>query len=125
MTRVEKRCAARSREKLRAETEQPPCRGLETHDAAARVAGTHVHHRALAGSQSLGDRSNVFVGHIDHAFLHRFVSGRADLAGENLWPADFELIAFAPHRFDQNRELQFTATGHLQDVGRPGVLHRN
>ena len=77
---------------------------------------------ALAGGEGLGDGADVLVGHVAHAPLERLVAVAVDLLGDDLGPADLQLVALAPHRLDQHGQLQLAPAGHLDDVGRVGVL---
>ena len=44
-----------------------------------------------------------------------------DFLGDDLGPADLQLVALAAHRLDQHRQLQLAAAGDLDDVGRAGL----
>ena len=101
---------------------RPRAGRLEADDRAARVAGAELEHRPLPGRQALGDRADVVVGHVDDAFLDRLVAPAVDLAGDDLGPADLELVALAPHGLDEHRELELAPPGDLEHVGRAGVL---
>src|SRR5918994_283919 len=46
-----------------------------------------------------------------------------DLAGEHLRLADGELVAFAAHELDEDRELELAAALHLPRVGPLRVAH--
>ena len=37
--------------------------------------------------------------------------------------ADLELVALAPHGFDEDREVQLAASAHIEDVGGRAVLN--
>ena len=93
-------------------------------DAAAAV----VHHAGHLGStcaELLNDCALVVLCHVDDQFLERFLDAATSLAGDDLGPADLELVALAPHHLDQNRKLQLATADHLQLVSRIGVLDAN
>ena len=76
----------------------------------------------LAGREGLGDGADVLVGHVADAPLERLVAPAVDLPGDDLGPADLQLVALAAHRLDEHGELQLAPAGHLDHVGRVGVL---
>ena len=60
--------------------------------------------------------------------ITRCSTGSLDLAvfapaGDDFRPGDLELIALAAHRFDQDREVQFAATGDGEDIRLVGRLN--
>ena len=44
-----------------------------------------------------------------------------DVAHDHLGPADLHLVALAPHRLDEHRELELAPAGHLDHIRRVGV----
>jgi len=55
--------------------------------------------------------------------LDRFHALAVDLLGDDRGSRNLELVAFAAHRLDEDREVQFPATAHIEDVGGRPVLH--
>src|SRR3954464_15063216 len=118
---VQQRGAAGGGHQQRTEPDESAAGALEGDDGAAGVAGSQIGDATFSRGQFLGDRADVFVGHVADATLLRLVPLAVDLFGDDLGPADLELVALAAHRLDQHRELQFAATGDLDDVGRSGL----
>ncbi len=73
---------------------------------------------ALAGCELLGDGADVLVGHVADAALLRLEALAVDFLGDDLGPADLQLVALATHRLDQHGQLQLATAGDLDDVGR-------
>ena len=64
----------------------------------------------------------VFFGHVDHELLDRFHYGAVDRLGDDIRPGDLELVAFAAHHLDEDRQLQLAAPDHFDLLGRIGRL---
>ena len=78
----------------------------------------------FAPGQLLDDDALIFLGDIDNQLLDRFqrVAGFV-LMGDDFGTGNAELQSFAPHLFDQNRQMQFAATGDFDAVGSTEVFH--
>ena len=66
--------------------------------------------------------SDKRLGGVDDQMLDRFVDLAVDLAGDRLRPRHLKLVPLAPHRLDQDREVQLPATGYGEDVRLVGRL---
>ena len=105
----------------RAEADEPAARALERDDRAAGIAGAQVGDATLARRELLGDGADVLVGNVAHAALLRLEPLAVDFLGDDLGPADLQLVALAAHRLDEHGQLQLAAAGDLDDVGRAGL----
>ncbi len=54
--------------------------------------------------------------------LERLVAVAVDLADDDLGPADLQLVALPAHRLDEHGQLELASPGHLDDVGRAGLV---
>ena len=45
------------------------------------------------------------------------MEGAIDLAGDDGWFGNLQLVAFAAHGLDHNRQLEFTPAGNLKSIG--------
>ena len=89
-------------------------RAAQTDQAAAGHAEFDAH-ASIAMIVHIGDfafaRADKFFGNIDGEVFDRFhqFASFSVVLGDNLRLADHQLVAFAPHHLNQNRELQFAA----------------
>ena len=95
-------------EKLGAEADQAAGGNdeLEAVDAVHRVHGDHFR---LARAELLDDRPLVFFGDVDHQVLHRLAADAVDLAEDDLGLGDRQLVPFAAHVLDEDRQVQLAA----------------
>ena len=117
---VQQARAAGIGEELRAETNQAAGGNAELEPHPARRVRRHLDHPALARRQLLGEHADVFLGRVDHQQFHRLVQNAVDAAHHHLGFAHRQLVPFAPHHFDQDRQLQLAAAGDLEGIGRIG-----
>jgi len=54
---------------------------------------------------------------VDHHELHRLAELAVDGLRDDLGVAELQLVALAPHRLDQDRQLQLAAAQHDERVG--------
>jgi hypothetical protein len=104
----------------RPESEQTPAGSGESDDGAAAIARSEVEDGSLAGSDRLGDGTDVLVGHVHHRPLQRLVGLAIDRPKNHFRAAHLNLEALAPHRLDEDGQLQLSPTGHFDDLGRTG-----
>ena len=118
---VQQRRAAGGGHQQRTEADEATARALEGDDRAAGVAGAQVGDAALARRELLRDGADVLVGHVAHAALLGLETLAVDFLGDDLGPADLQLVPLTAHALDEHGELQLTTTGDLDHVGRAGV----
>ncbi len=119
--------AARERHELALKADQTARRNsiLEPHPAPA--VGLHVLQIAFAPAELFHDRALVLVFDVDAEHLE----GLEPL--DAIWPTDFleqhartpdrHFVTLAPHVLEQDRQMQFAATGHLEDLFVVGLAH--
>ena len=119
---VQQTRASRGREELSTEPDETAARHavLEARTAVSRVA--HLGHAATAGAHSLGDDTDERFGDVDDHVLDRLALDPVDDARDHLGVAELHLVALAPHRLDEDRELQLTAAEQGERIGRVGLL---
>src|SRR5205085_8083396 len=108
--------SARVGEELRLVADQAARRDVETEPRAPGAGGPHLDQLAAAARQRLDDDAGMRIVHIDDDFLDRLERHAVLLARHDPWLADRELEALAPHRLDQDAELQFAAPGNLERI---------
>ena len=64
----------------------------------------------------------IFFRHVDDDVLDRFPLLAVAFGDDDLRLADGELVAFAAHRLDEDREVQLAAAADLERVGAVGLL---
>src|SRR3954447_18051459 len=114
--------AARDRQKLGAEADEPAAGHPELHPDAA-LAVHHLAELALARGQQLGDGAERLGGHVDRQVLERLLQLAVDHLGDDLGLADGQLEALATHRLDEDGQRQLAAALHLPGVGALGGQH--
>ncbi len=117
--------AARRGEELAAEPDEPARRNAELEPRAAEAGVVHLDHAPAPASEPLGHDADVRVGHVEHDELHRLHQLAVDLAGHDLGVRQHHLVAFAPHRLDEDSELELAAAEHGERVRAVGRLHAN
>ena len=85
----------------------------------------HLGHLAFSAAQFLDHHTDERFRAIDHQQLQRLVHFVIDRFSQNLGLADHQLESFAAHHFNQDGELQFTASHHLKSVRATGLFHAN
>jgi hypothetical protein len=86
----------------------------------------HVEQPAPAAPDQFGDVATTLRSYVDDQTSS---TGSMELAVRpsfvmHLRPRDLELVALAPHRLDQDREVQLAAAGDGEDVGLLGWARR-
>ena len=110
-------------EALRAEADQAAGRNAELQAHAAAAVVHHLGHGALADAAHRDHHALELLGHVDHQFLDRLLAHAVDLLDDDLGTRDLHLEALSAHHFDQDRQLQFAATEHLELFRRLGGFH--
>ena len=115
--------AARGGEELIAESEQA-ARGCDEDHAGRVLTGiVHLHHFAAATPEHFHDHTDRVVAGLHVNLFVRFEQcAIVRIVIDDFWTRDLELIALAPHRFDQDAEVQFTATADEERLGGLGSL---
>ncbi len=92
---------------------------MEYDALAAGAGGAHVLHFGAALGELLHHDAGIVLIDVDDDFLDRLelLARRLIGAEHHARPPDGELEALAPHRLDQNAELQFAAPGHFESIG--------
>ena len=110
-------------EKFRAETDESAGRDsvIQPHPAAA--VGAHVVESAAPRAQELHDLSLVTLLDIDSELLEGLAELTVNLLENHPWAGDGELVAFAAHVLDENREMQLAPSGDQKAIRIARVLH--
>jgi hypothetical protein len=85
----------------------------------------HLHHLSFAPAHRFGHDADKFFRAIDHDLLDRFLQFAVHPARDDLRFGNLQLVTFATHHLDHNGELQFTAAGNFELVGRVRLFHAN
>ena len=115
--------ALRVREELRPEADQA-ARGdaeLEPHASASVIH--HFCRHAASSPRLRDDHTLELLGHVDHEVFDRFHLHAVDFLRDDFRARDLQLVPFAPHHLDQNRQLQLASPDHLHLFRRIRVLH--
>ena len=83
----------------------------------------HVAQLAPAPADFLDHLSLVLDRHFDGQLFIGLQRLAVHLAHDDLGLGDLQLIAFPPHRLDEDRQMQFAAPGDQELVGGVGLLH--
>src|SRR6185437_1909467 len=94
----------------------------ELHAHAAGAVVRHLHHLALARAEALDDGADEVLRDIDGEVLDGLHGFAVDDAGDDLRPADHELVTFAAHHLDDDGELQLAAAEDFETVGGASVF---
>ena len=82
----------------------------------------HVRHRSRGACPSDSITGPAYSScDVDDDVLDRLVLLTVALGDDDLRLADRELVAFAAHRFDEDRKMQLAAAAHFERVGALGV----
>src|SRR5262249_54805218 len=117
--------AARIREELAVIADQAAGRHLHGEPRLAAARRPHVRKFAASLADFLDDDAGELLVDVNlHLFdrLQPLAGGRIGLE-DHARPPDRELVALAPHRLDQHRELQLAAARHLEGVLPFGLAH--
>ena len=115
---VEEQARARGQgQEFGPETDQSPRRDHIVQPHATIAVGHHVLHLGLALAELLHDRALVFFLQVDGEALKWFEPFAAFLLENHTGTANSQFEAFAAHRLDQDRQVQFAAAGHSELVG--------
>ena len=101
--------AARVRQQLAAQADQSARRNLEVHAHAPGVVIAHLEHFAAPAAECFHNDADETLRYIDDQALERFKLPAFFRAHNDFRLADHQLEAFAPHRLDQDGQLQFAA----------------
>ena len=99
-----------------------PAFDTSTPQAAVAIM-CHVLELAEPFSKQLRNRPHVLFDRIHDHVLDWFVGPPVDFLGDDLGPRDGELVALATQRFDQDCQVQLTATGHQEFIRAFAVLY--
>src|SRR5690606_34151355 len=69
----------------------------------------HADEARLATRESLDERPGGGVGRLDEELFVGFFEAIWTVSGDDFWPGDGELVAFAAHRFHEYGEMELTA----------------
>ncbi len=83
----------------------------------------HLEHLAAPGAGRFHDDADEILRHVDHQPLQRLEFLAVFRADHNFRLTHHQLKTFAPHRLDQNRELQFAAPQHAERFRCVRVFH--
>src|SRR6185503_10835245 len=89
---------------------------LESNSASTVIH--HFSHLPLAAPDGLSDNTNKLFRTINHHLLDRFQNMAIVDARYRLRLGHLHLITFTTHHLDQYRELEFTASGNFEQLGR-------
>src|SRR5436190_7069018 len=103
------------------EPEQSARRDLVDGVHHAVVAVLHVLERSAAAAGELDHGAELFLRDLDLELLVRLLRLAVDFLQDHLRPRDLELVTLAPHRLDEDREVQLAAAAHHERVGRVAV----
>ena len=103
---MNQRGAARVGQQLAAQADQPARRNLEVHAHAAGVVIAHLQHFAAPLPNRFHNDADEILGDVDHQAFERLELFAIFRAHHDFRLADHQLETFAPHRLDQNRQLQ-------------------
>ena len=86
--------------------------------------GSHIDQLALALAQLLDDIARKLFGNIDDALFDGLKALSFFIVMiDDLGLTDGEFIALAAHGLDKNRQMQFSAAGNLEGLGRISILY--
>ena len=116
--------AARGRQELVAEPKQAACRDDVDHARHALTGILHVHHPAAPRPEHFHHRADSLIAGLDVDLFERLEQRAVISPMENDFrPRDLEFIAFTPHRFDQDAQVQLTAPRNEEVFSGFGLLH--
>ena len=95
------------REEARAKTDQPSRGNAELKTNPSGTGVLHLCHLTATNREQLRQNTDVVLRGINDQLFQRLVYYAFDFPGDDCRLRDLYLIAFAAHRLDQDRELQF------------------
>ncbi len=121
--RVQQHRAARIGQQLAAQANQPARRNLEFHAHSARSVIHHLGHFPAPRAQRFHDDAQKVLRHVNHQHFQRLMLRAIDFLEHDFRLAHHQFVAFAPHRFNQDRELQFAAAQDAKTFRRVRIFH--
>ncbi len=86
--------------------------------------GDHVPQLRFPGAELLDDRADIVGGDFDTQQFHRLEQLSVLIAlVDDLRAGDSEFVTLAPHRFDEDGEVQLAAPGDFERIRRFGFFH--
>jgi hypothetical protein len=70
----------------------------------------------VPSADHFGDGTDEVLRDVDDELLDRLRRLAIDLLGDHFRPRDLELIPFAAHGLNQNRQMQLATTGHRENI---------
>ena len=113
---VENAGAARFRQELGTEADEPSRRHQVLHPHPARTVVHHLLQAGLAQCEQLRDHADVLLGSVDRELLDRLLEFPIHFAGDDLRLADRKLETLPTHQLHEHRELQLTPPLHLPRI---------
>ena len=114
--------AGGDRAELGLEADQPARRDHEVDAHAALAVGFHVDELATTLAEALHHAALILFFEIDDERLERLHLLAVYVLDDDLGTRHREFVAFASHRFDQDRQVQFATARYLELVGVVGLL---
>src|SRR5262245_25666189 len=110
--RIHDCCTTGICEYLTSKPDQATCGDMKLQPDTARAMVDHLDHLALPAPKLLNHNAEKRFGTIDDQQFERLLQLSIDGLGEDFRFPNHQLVAFAPHGFNENRQLQFTTTHH-------------
>src|SRR4029077_4679489 len=98
-------------------------RNAELHAHAAGMMVHHFFHFTAARTEKFHHDADEILRAVDDKEFERFPAAAVLCTHHDSRFADHQLVAFAAHRLDQDRKLQFTAAKNAEGVGSAHVLY--
>ena len=99
--------SCRSRQQIATQTDDSAWRNVEI-QVNTVVAGFHIVEDSFSLRNHFDGFPRKFFRDIDRQFFYRFAFLTVDFFNDYLRLSHLKLIAFPPHRFDQNTQMQYT-----------------
>src|SRR5262249_8696397 len=112
-------------ENLAAETDQSACRDVTFEPDSSRTVFDHLYHLAFASAEFLDHDAQRCFWTIDNQHLDWLVQRLADRCCQDLGLPDRQFITLAPHRLDQDSQLQFASTHDAEGIRPTRLLDSN
>ncbi len=120
---MNQRGAARVGQQLAAQSDQAARGNLEIQPHTAGTVIAHLQHFAAAAANGFHDDADKILRDVDYQAFHRLHFPAVDGVHHDFRFANHQLKAFAPHGFDQDRQLQFAAAQHTERFRRVRIFH--
>src|SRR6185369_6365578 len=121
--RVQQTRSLRLRQKLIPKTDQSARWRLKLEAHAAGPVIHHLRHLSFAPPERLGNHTDELIRTINHDRFDGLERLAFNLPRDRLRLRHLHLVTFAAHHLDENRELQLTASGHLELIGRVSIFN--